>query len=408
MGDKGNEMPLKLLERYILKRAFMSLLVASCALTGVVWVIKAFQEVDIITSKGQGVLLYLYITLLGVPTLAGAVIPISLLIAVVQTINTLNNDSELVVINASGASQAIVLKPFAVLAIITAAFVYFLALYAGPASLLQLRKHVTEINTDLVTVVLREGKFNSVSSGLTFHINSRAPGGTLEGVFVLDEREEKETFTYIAKQGIVVKHNDNSFLILRDGEIHRMKSTDKNASIIRFTSYAFNLTTLSASSKVTWSAPEEIPTSELINPDISNDYYKAKPGTYVSELHSRLTAGLYPFVFTAMVLAFAGRARSTRQSYGLAVANAAIICVVLRGASFAAVNSTRGAPDGWWVIWLIPMLGVAVPAAFLAMNKQVALPDFVRDRIDGMQIAMRRMSDNARLRARQKTVGTQT
>ncbi len=378
-------MPLNLIERYIFKRALLALVASTFALTAVVWVVKAFQEVDVVTAKGQGVLIYLYMTTLGVPTLAGAVIPIALLIAIIQTINTLNNDSELVVINASGASQGVIIRPFIMLATVTAIVVVYLSLLAGPNSLYLLRQQATQINADLVSVVLREGKFNSIGNGLTFHIKSRAPGGVLQGVFVLDERKENETFTYVARQGAVTKIDGKSFLILRDGQIHRTRADEEKISVIRFSSYAFNLSSFNGNSDVTWNGPEEIPTSELFNPNKQVSYYKRKPNTYVSELHNRLTAGLYPFVFTVIVLVFAGRARSTRQSYGMAIAYAALICIVLRGMSIAAVNSTRVNADFAIVIWLIPLLGFAVPTLILAFNQQITMPKALRAPWEKMQ-----------------------
>ena len=77
--------------------------------------------------------------------------------------------------------------------------------------------------------------------GLTFHIAGREPGGILKGVFILDGRDEKETLTYMAKEGVISKVDDKSYLVLQDGQIQRHANATGNLSMIKFDSYAFNL-----------------------------------------------------------------------------------------------------------------------------------------------------------------------
>jgi len=122
-------MRLDLVERYIFRKAAVSLLTATGGLVGVVWVVRAVQQVDVLLSKGQGIITYLKMTTLGVPTLTAAIIPLALLIALCNTINTLNNDSELVVLNAAGASRKTLLRPFLALSLIAAIVVYNLHLW---------------------------------------------------------------------------------------------------------------------------------------------------------------------------------------------------------------------------------------------------------------------------------------
>ena len=124
-------MGLALIERYIFKKIFIAVLSALGGLIGVLWVIRAVQQVDVVLNKGQGIFTYLKMTSLGVPTLAAAIAPIALLIGLIQTINALNNDSELVVIHASGASRVSLLKPFLALSLLVTAFVYVLHLWVG-------------------------------------------------------------------------------------------------------------------------------------------------------------------------------------------------------------------------------------------------------------------------------------
>ena len=62
-----------LLERYVFKKALLMVATALAGLVGGIWVVRAVQEVDVIMSKGQGIITYLTITTLGVPKLIAAV-----------------------------------------------------------------------------------------------------------------------------------------------------------------------------------------------------------------------------------------------------------------------------------------------------------------------------------------------
>jgi len=114
---------LSLLERYVFGKVMMALGVATGALLGVLWVVRAVQQINIVMTNGQGMMTYLQMTALGVPTLSIAIIPVGLLIAFARTINTLNSDSELVVMHASGASRNSLIKPFLAAGLVTAVMI---------------------------------------------------------------------------------------------------------------------------------------------------------------------------------------------------------------------------------------------------------------------------------------------
>jgi len=375
----------KLIERYIFRRALYATLVATISLTGVVWVVKAFQGIDLITSKGQSVLLYLFMTTLGVPTLISVILPIALLLGVMNCINGMNNDSELVVINASGASQSIILRPFMALAALVAVVVMSIAIFYGPASLSLLRTFVTQVRSDLVSVIIKEGEFNKIGKDITFHIAERAKGGVLRGVFVLDERSKKETFTYLAREGTIIKQDGNAFILLKDGEIQRAAKNNNNISIVGFKSYAFDLSSF-AGSKTAGTSLEELSTRELLYPDKNSENYKRRPGAMRAEVHNRLTAGLYPFAFVLIVLAISGRARSTRQGFAVSITAAFFLSAALRGMSLVVINASRSSSGSTLLIYLLPLVGIIVPSIYLYFGKQMALPKFAQNKVDQIQI----------------------
>ncbi|MFK7901841.1 MAG: LptF/LptG family permease, partial [Nitratireductor sp.] len=170
---------MKLLERYIFSKAIFAFLAVLFSLSGVIWIIQALTKIDVISSNGQSLLTYFTITFLAVPGLLLAIIPIALLISTGHTINAMNTNSELVVITASGASNKIVVKPFLIIALICSLGAGMVGHFVMPLSLTKLKNIVSSMNADLISLVVREGEFNNVESGLMFHIARRNADGTL-------------------------------------------------------------------------------------------------------------------------------------------------------------------------------------------------------------------------------------
>ena len=86
-------------------------LAALLVLTGTIWVTQALREVDLLTSKGQTILIFLKLTLLTIPSLVMILAPVALLIAVIYSLNRLNGDSELVVMSSAGMSPGRLIRP---------------------------------------------------------------------------------------------------------------------------------------------------------------------------------------------------------------------------------------------------------------------------------------------------------
>src|SRR5579862_2757873 len=115
------------IERYLFRTAATACVSGLVVLTGVVWVTQALRQIDLITSKGQTILIFLMLTGLALPSLVAIIAPVALFAGILYTLNKLNGDSELVVMAAAGVSPARLVRP--TLALSTAVFVLVAALY---------------------------------------------------------------------------------------------------------------------------------------------------------------------------------------------------------------------------------------------------------------------------------------
>src|SRR5215217_8590484 len=123
-----------LIERYILKIAFNAFAACLIVLTGVIWITQALKEIDLLTGKGQTVLVFLTVTGLSIPALVTVISPVALFIAVIYTLNKLNGDSELIVMSAAGTAPQRLLSPLLTLSGFVCLLVALMTLYVMPAS----------------------------------------------------------------------------------------------------------------------------------------------------------------------------------------------------------------------------------------------------------------------------------
>ena len=91
-------------------------------------------ELDLITAKGQTLLIFLFVTGLSLPTLVVVIAPMALFIAVIYALNKLNGDSELIVMSAAGMTPRSLLRPFLTLALAISVLVSFLTIQVMPSA----------------------------------------------------------------------------------------------------------------------------------------------------------------------------------------------------------------------------------------------------------------------------------
>ncbi len=373
---------MNLLQRYIFKKAGFATLMIVAALVGVIWLVQALREVDIITQNSQTLTTYLSITFLVVPNLALAIAPIALLLATIHTLNTLNTNSELVVISASGASGWAIGKPLLILALVTSLFTGLVAHVISPYSLQHVKRLVTEMRADLVSVVLREGRFTTIEEGLTFHVAKKGAAGLLSGIVISDDREKDTALLFSAKEGIVIRNQLGSFLNLKDGEILQTNKEDNTTTIIKYESYSFDLSTFAGTTEIGRLRIKERPTWQLLAPDPNDQEYKNNPNRYSQQIHERFSEMLWPFANVLVILAIAGQARSSRQGHSTSIFIGFCILAIARGFGFSFVSGLKTNADLAWLVYAVPSVCIVAGLFFVVSNRTAKLPASVQKLFD--------------------------
>lgn len=370
---------MKTLERYIIRRTAYAFTLTIAAMTGVVWATQALRQLDLVTSKGQTIVQFIGITMLALPFLVVIVAPFALMIALILVLNALSGDSELIVIDASGGSRFLVLKPVMLFAMIVALLTASMSLYFAPLGLAQLRTEITRVRADLVANIVKPGRFITVEEGLTFHIRNRSGNGTLDGLLLHDTRDEETAFTYQADTGQIVEAADRTLLVMQNGTIQRRPKQEGDISIVRFQSYAFDLSNLIPEAGEPVFKASERTTANLLAPGRSDAYALKNPDKLEQELHERFSQPLYCLSFGLIVFAFLGKARTTRQGRGIAVLGAICSCVLLRTTGFGVTAVSGGSSALLGLLYVVPVVGAILAMLSIFREQRGAEPKWLSE-----------------------------
>lgn len=346
------------IERYVFRTAATAFMAGLIALTGLVWVTQALRQLDLMTNKGQSLIVFFTITGLTVPSLVAIIAPVALFVGVLYSLNKLNGDSELVVMSASGVSPARLLRPFVLLFTIVFALEAVLYVYLMPWSFDAIETMTALIRADFIANLARPGAFNELESGFIFHFRERSPDNSLHGVFMQDRRDPAHITTYISEMGKTAEKDGQTYLVLSKGTYQRPEQAGDSA-IVTFDDYAIDLSQFMGKGDTT-KRPRERATMQLLAPDPKDESATRLAGRLRSELFDRLTSPLYAFAAGLIGFAALGEARTTRQGRGVATGVAVFAFAILRMLGIAAISLVVSKPAAAIMVWGLPLGASAV------------------------------------------------
>lgn len=323
------------IDRYIFSATFGAFLIVLVSLTGVIWVTQALREIDIMTSQGQTILVFVSITGLLIPMLILVIAPIALLIATVHVLNRLSTDSEVIVMNAAGMSPWVLFRAFMTVAIVVSLIVGAIGSYFAPKGLRMLRDWLTEVRANVVTTIVQPGRFTPIESGVTLYIRERRPNGQLAGIFLDDRRNAAERLTLMAETGELLENDRGTYLVLQKGVIQRHEAAQRDPAMVTFDRYAFDLSQFAGGPQAVKYSIRERYLWQLAFPDPADPLLAKQAGQFRAEMHERLVAPLYPIAFVVIAFAYLGSPRTTRQSRTMSILAAVGWAGVLRLIGFA-------------------------------------------------------------------------
>lgn len=353
-----------LIERYIGRKILVLFLACLIGVVGIVWTAQVIAKINLVTDNGQSIGGFIYLSLFAIPSVIPEVAPFAFALAAAHCLNALNQDSELVVVNASGAPRKTVLRPLLVFGLAVSALSFTVSNFIEPYADLQRRTLIADARSDLISTVVQEGAFRKIDDGLFLQVAERQPNGALGGIFLSDSRVEDVDLIYFAKTGRVVDRPQGDILVLGNGEISR-KDPDGNVSVIRFTTYAFDLSEFTAAANAISLPPRSRSIGALLSADATDPLYKKNPNLFVAEIHKRFTDWLYPLVYALFAFAVAGDARSHRGARVNPIVTVVGLALIMRWLGFILYNKSLASAAFHPLLYALPITALVVTAAVI-------------------------------------------
>lgn len=388
---------MKVVEFYILRRTLAIFAAALAWVLAIVWTTQVLNRLDLVTSNGQSAATFLTVAALTLPAVIPIVMPFAIGLAVAQTLATMNADSELVIISAAGSPRKSIIRPILLIAVLASLASFAIHNTLEPYARQTMRYILANANADLIATVLQEGSFRRVDDGLFVQISEHLPNGQLGGIFVIDSRDKDMKLIYHARRGATVEWAGGSILAMQDGQVQR-QSANGDVSVIRFDSYAFDLSQFTSSGDEPTFYPKDRYISYLLHPKPNDKFFAEHPQSFRAELHMRLSEWLYPIVFALIGIAVAGDARSFREARVHPMVTTLTIGLLVRWAGFYAGNEAETKPFFAFFLYAVPIGMILICCFFIATNRVMELPTAWTER---MLAQLQRLSDHiTRLRAR--------
>ena len=347
----------------------------SLILLFIYWINKAIALFDKLISDGQSFLIFLEFSILTIPPIIPIIAPLAAFASAIFVTNRLKNDSELIIMQATGFSPLRLSRPIFVFGLILTIILLMISNYLIPKTNNIILKRQNELAASLNAKLLRVGSFIHPQNGITFYIGGISNSGIIEDVFVLDERNKNQEIIITSKSGYLLTGTNNSMLVLKKGIVQNYDIKSQNLSTTHFQDLSYDLSS--------WSVKEQLSKTKLLftyssfelfnNPKLASTRSNTSLTKVLEELHSRI---LTPFLaliatltgFSALMIGGYSRFGTSKQiSLGIT-----ILVFIKISESYA--NDLMLKSDGNWLALYLPVfIGFSIFSflIFLASNQKL-------------------------------------
>ncbi|MBF0424534.1 MAG: LptF/LptG family permease [Magnetococcales bacterium] len=229
------------LSRHLLTECGLMTLMAVVVMTFLVLLPQIVKLMYLWIDSTLSIGILLRMTLLIVPKFAVATLPMALLIGILLALGHLAQESEIVIMRASGVSLYQIARPIAILVLLVVALSLVLNWVVVPRSH-QMFYQLKSVMLTRNTLAIKSNTFQQVASGLTLFVHEqRMPGRELIGILIHDQRNPSEPETIFARKGRL--HQDSLghlALYLEEGSRHR-QLPDGGLRRLDFTTFDMDL-----------------------------------------------------------------------------------------------------------------------------------------------------------------------
>lgn len=355
-----------LIQGYLFRQLLLPVAGACGALVGIGVLSQSLEQLEFVVERGQSLWLMLKLTLLAVPQLLGVILPIGLFVGALIALSRLQREQELTAIQAAGLTRTALIRPAVRLALIVGALGLLINAVIQPWSQSTARTEAFAVRSDLAALLIEEGQFVQGPDGLTVYVQEIEQNGLLKNLFIYIQKG-KTTETWNATEARFGRVDGEPVLTLVGGSSQRYSSAGV-LNLLSFDTYVFPLGAFAEVADQPRFKPADLGLSDLFMPRPEMIPGVGTRNELLAEGHSRLASPLYALTAMALALAAILAGSFSRTGYGLRVAKASGVFLLVRILGYGLVAAAG------WTPWLNILqyafpLGVAAIAVVLLFRR---------------------------------------
>lgn len=355
-------------DRYLLSQLLALFGFFALILVAVYWLNRAVGLFDRLLGDGQSALVFLEFSLLILPNAIRLVLPIAAFIATVYLTNRLLQESELVVMQATGFSAFRLARPVLYFGLIIMVLHLILMGFLVPWSTEIYNSRQRALSDDIAARYMNKGQFMQPAKGVTLYIRDITGDGELVGVFLADDRSAKVRKIFNAKRALILQSETGPKLLMFDGSLQTLDlDGGRRLSVTRFADATQDMRELIRKDSVNRGpSPRDMTTTSLLSENNGLDRSKPKVADEITrELHLRFSQPLLSLASAVMGFSILMVGAFSRFGLWRQIAAAVLALIVVQLLGTSATSLVMEDAGKWPALYAPPLLGCLFAACML-------------------------------------------
>lgn len=356
-------------DRYLLSQLLAVFGFFALVLVAVYWVNRAVGLFDRLIGDGQSALVFLEFSLLTLPNVIRLVLPIAAFAATLYVTQRLAQESELVVLQATGFSAQRLARPVWLFGLCVTLMMLVLMHVLVPASRAALASRSAEISQNITARFLNDGQFMHPAPGVTLFIGEITEEGILRDLFLSDARKPEAPVLYTAARAFLVRPEAETGggpkLVMEAGLVQQQDANGALA-LTRFDHFTYDLGLMIKGLDTAATSLDALPTRALLHP--SPALLAATGESAAAFAYEAQIRFAQPFLaLAAALIGFGALLLGGFSRFGLwrPMAGAIVLLALVQGVHTAAASAALKAEGAAPLAYAAPLLGIAVGLALL-------------------------------------------
>lgn len=363
-----------ILSRYLLKTTAWTTMIVTLVLTLVIWLTQSLRLLDFIINGGAPISLFGSMLLLTVPKFLEVIMPVSLALGIIYSLNKFSGDSELVVMQNVGASPVRLGTGIFAFSLFIALFMLALSGWITPKANRELTELRGIVKSDYSLGLLRPGVFNVVGNDTTIYIADRSNLEDLTGIFIHFTKKGEPPTTITAQHGGLMTKDKKPYLVVFDGMRQQFNNRTGTAETLRFERYSVDLTSLIGSNAAVYDDPSDRNLDVLLRQRFDG----ATDHLISAEIHSRFSKPLLTLAFALLATVPYLVGHYNRRGQSVRVTTTIVSVLVLQCIYLGAVNMIDKNMAGLLALYGIPLATIIVLVMVLLDKKSLAVVEWLK------------------------------